>query len=245
MLIALAVVALVLLVAISLVFVDRSVAALAERRAAEVLSEPFGRLATVRVLGRPFLTQALRGRYGEVHVTGGGLVIGDLTGATLDARLNTVYLPARDLLHRRVEEITCDRVSGQVVLPFGELARVAPIPGLRLRLVGDRLMASAALPIPGFSQLARIDGQAVWTIGNGSAVWLRIRGVSVAGVSVPSIVMNQLLPALDVPVALPALPYGLRIDDVRPTREGLVVTGAADAPVFRRRTADSPGHPTS
>ena len=156
-----------------------------------------------------------------------------MTGASLDARLHTVYLPLRDLLRRRVEEITCDRVGGQLVLPFGELARVAPIPGLELTLAGERLMASAALPIPGFSQLARVNGQAVWTVGNGGALWLRIRGISVAGIAVPALVVNQLLPALNVPVTLPELPYGLRIDDLRPTPAGLVVTGSAEAPVFR------------
>ncbi len=234
MLIAAALVALVLLLGVSLLLADRSLAALAERRAAEVLSGPLGRAATVRVVGRPFLTQALRGRYGEVHVTGGGLVIGEMTGAALDARLATVYLPVRDLLRRRVEEITCDRVAGHVVLPFGELARVAPIPGLELTLVGERLMASAALPVPGFSQLARVTGEAVWTVGDANTVWLRIRGISVVGIAVPSFVVNQLLPALEVPVTLPELPYGLRIDDLRPTPEGLVVAGAADAPVFRR-----------
>ena len=223
-----------LLVAVSLLSADRGLAARAERRAAEVLSEPLGHTATVRVVGRPFLTQALRGRYGEVHVESGGLVVGGLTGATLDARLHNVHLPARDLLRRRVEVITCDRVAGHVVLPFGELARVAPIPGLQLRLVGERLMASAALPVPGFSQLARVDGQAIWTVGDANVVWLRIRGISVVGIAVPSFVVNQLLPALEVPVTLPDLPYGLHIDDVRPTREGLVVSGAADAPVFRR-----------
>ena len=237
MLIALAAAALVLLVGVSLLYADRSVAALAERRAAEVLSAPLGHAVAVRVVGRPFLTQAARGRYGEVHVTSGGLTVGEMTGATLDAWLHTVYLPARDLLRRRVQEITCDRVSGQVVLPFGELARVAPIPGLELTLAGGRLLASAALPIPGFSQLARVNGEAVWTVGNGGSLWLRIRGISVAGIGVPGIVVNQLLPALTVPVALPDLPYGLRIDDLRPTRAGLVVSGSADAPVFRRRPA--------
>lgn len=234
MLIALAVAALVLLLAVSLLFADRSLAALAERRAAEVLAQPLGAAARARVIGRPFLTQALRGRYREVHVTSGGLTIGEMTGVTLDARLHMVYLPLGDLLRHRVEEVTCHRVGGLIVLPFGELARVAPIPGLELSLVGDRLMASAALPIPGFSQLARVNGQAVWTVGNGGGLWLRLRGISVAGIAVPGIVVNQLLPTLNVPVALPELPYGLRIDDLRPTRDGLVVTGSADAPVFRR-----------
>ena len=56
-------------------------------------------------------------------------------------------------------------------------------------------------------------------------MWLRIRGVSVAGFALPGIVLSQLLPSLNVPVPLPELPYGLRIDGLRPTTAGLEVSG--------------------
>ena len=46
--------------------------------------------------------------------------------------------------------------------------------------------------------------------------------------------LNQLLPTLNVPVPLPALPYGLRLDELRPTAGGLVVDGSAEAVVFTR-----------
>jgi hypothetical protein len=42
-----------------------------------------------------------------------------------------------------------------------------------------------------------------------------------------------LLPSLDVPIPLPPLPYGLRLDGLRPTPGGLVVEGSADAVVIR------------
>jgi hypothetical protein len=64
--------------------------------------------------------------------------------------------------------------------------------------------------------------------------------VSVAGITLPTLVLNQLLPSLDVPIALPALPYGLRVDELRPTQAGLVVLGSAEAVVFRRPAADEP-----
>ncbi|MDQ2796235.1 MAG: DUF2993 domain-containing protein, partial [Actinomycetota bacterium] len=182
-----------------------------------------------------FLTQALRGCYRSIHVSGGGLRIGDVTGATLEASLRNVYLPVRDLLGRRATELPCEHVEGQIVLPYGELARVAKIPALELSLDGNgRLVASAALPVPGISQLARVSGEAVLTLGSGNAVRLRIRGIAVAGITVPSLVLNQLLPSLNVAIPLPQLPYGLRLDELRPTRGGLVVCGSADAVVFRR-----------
>jgi hypothetical protein len=233
-LVAVAVVVGVVVVAVGLALLDRICAALAERRASEYLSVPFGHPATVRVLGTPFLTQAVRGRYREVEVSGGGLRVGDINGATLIATMRNVHLPARELLGGRTTELPCEHVGGRMMLAYSELARVARIPGLSLYYRGDRLLASAALPVPGFSQLARITGEAVLTHAGAGSVWLRINGVSVVGISLPSVVLNQLLPSLNVPIPLPELPYGLRIDELRPTDSGLLVCGSAEAVVFRK-----------
>lgn len=234
MLIALAVVAVVLLLAVTLVLADRHAASVAERKASEFLAGPLGRPPVVRIHGRPFLTQAWRGRYPLVHVSAGGLRIGEMNGATLDAHLRAVHLSTRALLGRQADQLACEQLRGTLVLPFGELARVAAIPGLEFRQRGERLLASAALPIPGLNQLARVNGEAIWTLQGAGSVWLRIRGVSVAGFPLPGIVLSQLLPALNVPVPLPELPYGLRIDGLRPTSAGLEVSGGAAAVVFRR-----------
>ena len=234
MLIALIVVAaIIVLLVITLPLVDRVVAAAAERKASEYLSEPFGHPATVRVHAKPFLTQALRGRYTHVEVLG-GLRIGEINGATLVAHLTNAYLPPRELLGGRTTELPCERVEGQLVIPYPELSRVAPIPGLSLMFTGERLMATAALPVPGISQLARISGHAVLSITRTGAVWLQIRDVSVAGIALSSFMLNQLLPTLNVPIPLPPLPYGLQFDEMRPTASGLVVQGSANAVVFHR-----------
>jgi hypothetical protein len=236
----LAVVLGVLVLAIGVALLDRSVAALGERKASEYLAAPFGHAAMVRVHGVPFLTQAMRGRYRDVEVSGGGVRLGEIAGASLVAHLMNVYLPLRQLLGGRTTELPCERVDGRVVLPYGELARVARIPGLALAFDDGRLLATAALPVPGFSQLARVSGEAVLShVGSGS-VWLRINGVSVVGISVPSIVLSQLLPSLNVPIPLPSLPYGLRIDELTSTPAGLLVCGSAEAVVFRRSAAPEP-----
>jgi LmeA-like phospholipid-binding len=227
-----AVAAVLLLGGVALVLLDRVLANHAERRASEYLAEPFGHPATVRVHGSPFLTQALRGRYGHVEVVG-ELQIGGVAGVSLVAHLTNAYLPLRELLGGRARELPCERVTGRLVLPYPELARIAPIPGLVLRFEGERLVASAALPVPGISQLARISGEAVLSLAPSGAVWLRVRGVSVAGLTLPGLVLDQVLPALSVPIPLPPLPFGLRLDEVRPTATGLVVDGSAEAVVFR------------
>lgn len=222
----------ILALALGAALVDRIGASLAERKASEFVSQPFGQPANVRVHGTPFLTQALRGRYTDVEVSGGGLVIGEMAGATLDAHLYNVLLPLRELLGGRTTELPCERVEGRIVLPYGELARVSRIPGLSLTYVGGRLTATAAVPVPGIGQLARVSGEAVLRIMPGGAVWLRVRGIAVAGISLPSFIMKQLIPSLSVPIALPSLPYGLVLDELIPSESGLVVRASAVDVVF-------------
>jgi hypothetical protein len=232
MLITIIVLAVLILLALGLALADRFLAALAERKAAEYLAEPFGHPPTVRVHGTPFLIQAARGRYRDVEVSGGGLRIGDISGATLRARLTNSYLPARELLSGRATELPCEQLEGQLVLPYSELARVSRVPGLVLTFEQDRLVASASLPVPGISQLARVSGEARLTAVDGQ-VWLRVSGLAVAGISLTALVLKQLMPQLSVPIPLPVLPWGLRVDGLNPTRAGLVVSGSAAAVVFR------------
>jgi hypothetical protein len=217
--------------ALSIALADRVCASLAERKASQYLAEPFGGPPTVRVHGTPFLTQALRGRYGDVEVSGGGLRIGEMAGATLEAHLVNALLPLRELLGGRTTELRCERVDGRIVLPYGEIARVSHIPGLALTYERERLIASASLPVPGINHLARVSGNAVLTVNDGT-VWLRVRGLSVAGISLPSLVLSQLLPSLNVPIWIPALPYGLRVDQLTPLVAGLAVSGSAQMVVF-------------
>ncbi len=223
--------ALVIVLVLAVTLADRMCATLAEHKASEYLSEPFGHTPTVRLHGTPFLTQALRGRYTDIEVSGGGLQVGEMAGATLDAHLFNALLPPRELLGRRATELPCERVEGRIVLPYGELARVSRIPGLSLTYERDRLVASASLPVPGINQLARVSGEAALILDGG--LWLRVRGLSVAGISLPGLVLNQLMPSLNVPIPLPELPYGLRLEELKPVASGLIVSGSADQVVFK------------
>lgn len=233
---ALVVAAVVVLVAVvALAASDRVVADLVERKAAGYLVAPLGDSATIRVHGRPFLTQALRGRYRDVEVSAAGLRVGELDGATLAAHLHQVHLPLRALAGRRVRELPCEQVHGELLLGYAELARVSRVPGLSLTYRDGRLVATASLPVPGISQLARVGGEALLSVTETGGIWLRVRGIAVAGITVPAIVLNQLVPSLTVPIPLPPLPYGLRIDLLTPTADGLLVSGSAQAVVFRAR----------
>jgi hypothetical protein len=239
-LVVLAVAALLAVLAVALATSDRYLARLAERKATEFVSAPLGQAARVRVHGTPFLAQAMHGCYGDVEVTSSGVQIGVLAGTTLQAHLVNARLPLRDLLGRRATELPVEHVHGHLVIPYSELARVSLIPGLRFTFRDDRLIATAALPVPGLSQLARVSGEAVATIADNGGVWLRVRNVAVAGISVPSIVLNQLVPSLAFPIPLPPLPYGLRLEQLTPTPDGLRVSGSANAVVFRGSAYPAP-----
>lgn len=225
------------LVALGAAFVvaDRSLVTLAERRASELLDEQFGPAASVRFNTVPFLTQAVRGRYRDVQVTGAGLPIGDMRASALEARLTNVYAPARALLGGRVTELPCEHLEGRILLPYSELAAVMPVPGVVLGYTGEQLVVTASLPVPGISVLARVSGRADLQVDNG-AVWLRVSHLSVAGIGATALVLRQLLPQLNVPVPIAALPWGLQLRRLTPTSEGLVAEAAAAAVVVRLTT---------
>ena len=213
---------------------DAVIAQLAERKASEYIAAPLGAPATVKLHGTPFLPQAVRGRYTEIEVISPRLQLGEISGAALRATLHNAYLPLADLAWRRARELPCERVDGHVVLPYRELARLAKVPGLDFTYSGGNLIASASLPVPGISQLARVSGRAELTVSRSGLVWMQVRGLAVAGISLPGLVINQLLPALNVPIPLPPLPYGLQLDGLQPTPDGIVAAGSARAVVFRR-----------
>lgn len=217
---------------LSAALTDRLLAALAERRAAAALAAAFGSLPTVRFHGLPFLTQALRGRYREVDVTGAGLRLGELTAETAHVRLANAYLSARDLRGGRVAELPCEHLAARLVLAYPELARLSRVPGLSLQFTGGHLVATAALPVPGLGQLARVSGRADLAL-EGGAVRLRVSDLSVAGISLTALVIRQLVPRMNVPIPLPPLPWGLRLDDLVPREGGLVVVASAAAVVLR------------
>jgi hypothetical protein len=183
------------------------------------------------VHGTPFLSQALRGHYTDVQVSCARVQIGAIGGAALRAHLSDVLLPPGDLLLRRVTSIPVERVDGLILLSYPELARASRVPGMSLDFDEGRVLASLSVPLPGVSRLARASGRARLSVVGG-VVWLRVRGLSVAGLSLPSRLLEQLVPSLNVPIPLPKLPYGLRVDELIPVAAGLVVRACAEDVVF-------------
>ena len=212
---------------------DRVAAAFAESQAADflVVHAPFDEKPKVTVHGIPFLTQAAQGRYGDIEVAGGGLQLGDIHGASLDANLRGVHLALGDIVHKSVQQLPIDHVDGEVTLPYSELARLSNVSGLSLAYDtgGVKVTYGVAVPLLG---TITASGTATITV-TGSDVRLAVTKLTAAGVSIPSAVLSQLSSALAVPIPIPALPYGLKITSVDPAASGIVVHGAATNVVLK------------
>ena len=212
-------------------FGDARLRQYAEARAMQFLAEPFGQAPTVRIHGGAFLPQFLHGRYDDIEVTGTGLRLAELRASSLDAHVYGAVLPPRELLAGRAVTLPCERVRGEVLIPYPEIARLSRVPGLALEYRNGKVIASAALPVPTLGQLARVSGVASVELQD-DLVALRVRKLTVAGLLLPIPVVNQLLPTLNTTFRLPVLPFGLRVAHLEPRAGGVAVGAGADQVVF-------------
>jgi hypothetical protein len=113
---------------------------------------------------------------------------------------------------------------------------------LGLRYAQGRIHADAAVPVPGVGSVARVHGRAELAVDAAGRVRLALRDLAVADgftrIPIPLLALNALLPALEMPLPMPPLPFGLRIDGVIPTPTGLAVlasapTATVDLPIDR------------
>jgi hypothetical protein len=218
-----------LVVVVILVVADRVSAAVAGNVAQRYLAQQaaFESSPSVSIKGFPFLTQAVEGRYGDVEVRSDGPVTIDGIAATnVAANLHGVHLPLSSVFGGTVSTLPIDSVNGSVTFSYSQVATLTHISGLAIADQGGQLHVSAEVAIPGLNVTGSVSGTAAVTVTN-SMLRLSVSQLSVAGLSVPAGVLQQLATTLAAPIALPALPYGLQVDAVTPQPDGLVVVGSA------------------
>ena len=223
-------VVLVLLTGVLLV-ADPAVEAWAEDRVAlEIARE--GRLAgppAVDISGTPFLTQAVRGRYDDVRIRLSADQLRQPEGTRADITLHGVRLPLSQLASGSVQEVPVDRVEGTVVLSYGLLsAQLGPGTTLRpdrdgLRITRTVELLGREVPLTATGRL-RLDGD---------EVVVDVERASGAGVQLPGALVGRAADLLDLRYAVPALPFGLRLDGVRPHADGVHVGLGSGATVLR------------
>ena len=223
-------VVLVLLVG-GLLVADPAVEAWAEDRVALEIARQ-GRLAgapTVDIGGTPFLTQAVRGRYDDVRIRLAAEQLRQPEGTRADITLRGVRLPLSELASDAVQEVPVDRVEGTVVLSY-ELLSAQLGPGTTLRPDRDGLRITRTVELLGREVPLTATGRLRL---DGDEVVIDVARVSGAGVRLPGVVVDRAADLLDLRYAVPALPFGLRLDGVRPRPDGVHVGVASGATVLR------------
>lgn len=214
-----------------LVVADRVAAGYAERRlASEVAREARANgISTagapeVDVLGFPFLDQVVRGRYDGVQVTLLDVPTQGLRIGELQVRAEGLDLPLSKLASRDLAGLRADRVTSTGSVPYDELARAAGARGLRLTPDRGRIRATLPIEVAGVS--GTITGVAGLRVEQG-ALRLRITELQVEGVELPGRLEDVVQQRVNERIAVPRLPYGLRLEAVTPGADGVQVRASA------------------
>ena len=225
-----------LVLGVLLVAADRGGAAVAERVLADELQRG-GAMPTrpeVDVRGVPFLTQALAGRYDQVDVVAREVPGGDVAGTPLTVRrlsatLHGAHLPLADALSGTVTSVPVERVDARALLPFDVVSSSSTVSDLEvgaedglLRLSGTVRVLGQDITGSALSSLAVADGQVV----------VSAESFDVGGRLTSRLLTRALAGRFDARVAVGALPYGLRLEDVVVQDDGLAVTARADDAVL-------------
>lgn len=224
----------VLLLVVLAVAVDRGSARVAERAVATRVAAAGGLAAApdVDVRGRPFLTQAARGRYDDVVVRADGVQAGALRVSSLVAQLRGVDVPLRDVVSGRVEQVPVDAVTARAVVRYADLAPLVADRGLGVAPAGDGLArVTARVTVAGRTLEATAVSRPTL---EGRALVLTAERFEVGSGIADAVLSRALGSRLDFRVDVGELPYGLALTDLRAAGDGVVLQARSDGAVLRR-----------
>jgi hypothetical protein len=212
------VVVLLVLVAL-LVAADRVALHVAQKAVAEQaqLSADLTVTPTVRVRGFPFLTQALRGRYGHIDVTASDLDRGGVRVSSLEATLRDARIPWREALDGTVRTIPVGNLEATAMVTYADLAHRSRVVGVTITPEGDALRVTGRVTVLG--QTVRVSSLSTVSL-RGGRIAVTAKSLRVLGQSSPALV-NALARTLDLLVPVGALPYDLKLTSLRVTSGGL------------------------
>lgn len=220
---------------------DRAAAAYAERAIADQVRQEVAKqnaqaaVSDVTVGGFPFLTQVLAERYESISI-----VLRDVRGS-VDG--NQVTLPQLDVDAHNVRasietlrsgrgDVTAETVDGSGTLTYSSVADLINRPGLQLSEKNGKLVVKAPLEVLG--QKFTVTGTAKVGVA-GDQVRIAFEGLTAEGLpAIPAAqaLVNAYAKQISIDIALPALPFQLKVHDVQPRPDGLAVTATAkDVPI--------------
>ncbi|MER7211718.1 DUF2993 domain-containing protein [Streptosporangium sp. NPDC000239] len=220
-------VAFLVLLLVLFAILDRVAVAGAQREIARQATARYDldRSPEVSILGIPFLTQAVAGRYDEVEVAAGPMVLNGLRLSSVDFTLHDVTAPLSDLLFNSERaDIRAGRVEGTVEVPLQVLNQRAPR-GIKVAVDGDTLTVNGEVTVLG----QKVPVKADLKIGV-SAGEIRFTPEKVTvggGIPVPNPERF-----IDYRIPVKNLPFGVKITGVRVVPQGIRVSGeATDVPL--------------
>ena len=215
-----------------LVAADRIGVVVAQNRLASELQQQLDLDAKpdVSIRGIPFLTQAIRGTYKDIRMQLPDVDAGDVQDLSVNARLQGAHVSLSDALGGNVDRIPVDQISGTLLIPYDQLARASGISGLTITREGDSLRLTGSVQVLGRS----IKAEAVGRVEvNDGRIAINAEQAKVAGIPVPTAVLDEAARLLSFRVQPQNLPLNLRITAVHLTDTGLLVDAVSDDVVLR------------
>ncbi|MDP9846963.1 DUF2993 domain-containing protein [Streptosporangium lutulentum] len=179
----------------------------------------------VTIVGVPFLTQAIAGRYDEVKVDAGAMSVAGVRLSSVDFTLYGITAPLEDLVLRADQlDMRAERVAGTVVIPVATLNQKAP-QGIKVAVAGDGLNVDGEITVLG----QKVSAKATMKIELVKDE-LRFTPEKVTlgeGIPVPQ---PERFIAYTIPIK--NLPFDLKVTGVKVVPEGIEVSGeATDVPL--------------
>lgn len=168
---------------------------------------------TVTVAGFPFLTQLFRGRYDRVDVSVHDLRRGGLHIDKVVAHLRDVDVPFSSVLHQNVKRIVVTSATGEVDLDYTDVDQLLGSKHLRLSDgAGGKVHVAASASVGGAG--LHIDGDFPLTVQDSALVIVLPGGQSVQ-------------------IALPTLPFGIKLRSAAATAGGIVIRCSTSGFILR------------
>jgi hypothetical protein len=213
-----------------LVIVDRVGVAIAEDRVAQGIADEAGLAAPpeVDIVGFPVLDDAVRGRYDEVRIAFTAEDLDAPEGTRGTVVLRGAQVPLGQLLSGVVEQVPVETIDGTATLSY-ELLSAEIGPRTRVERDGEGLRITRTVEVAG--QEIPLTAAGTVTL-DGADLLIDVEQASGAGVEVPDALVGQVSEMLSLRYAVPELPYGLELTDVRPEADGVVVAAQGTGAVI-------------
>ncbi len=214
-----------------LIAADRAALAAAESQIAERVQqeEQLAQRPAINLLGFPFLTQAVRGRYEGGRLEVQSLRTEKVRVNSLVIDLRDVSVPLTDLVRGKVSAVPVGKVTGVAMVTYADLAAATGVPGLRIGPKGDKLELTFAVDQFGTSTPVIATAR----IGVAEQA-VRMTSVEIQGVQLPKEVTAAALGQVQSSLEFGVLPYGLKVTDVRIAESGVEVSAMAKDAVLRK-----------